>query len=98
MRVATILPARVLFALATVLLSACGPVPDGSRDPTGSALDQCVRATLFERCLASVPKGPSVTSENPWHKIVDECQSAATSQSYRMRHLIKPECRAGGQS
>lgn len=97
MRSAALKVALVMFASTPLFLPACDSKVM-EPDPNGSVLDQCLRASLFERCLASVPKGPTVTSENPWHKIVDECQSAATYQSYRMRHLVKPECRAGGQS
>lgn len=88
---------RAALLLVVALLSACD-VKEMEQPADGSALDQCLRATLLRQCLAEVLRGPTVTSENPWHKVVAECQDAATLNSYRIRSTIKPECRAGGRS
>ncbi len=84
---------RAALLLVVVLLSACDEQP-----ADGSALDQCLRATLFRQCLAEVPRGPTVTGENPWHKVVEECEGASRYMAYRQRSMVKPECRAGGKS
>lgn len=59
-----------------------------------TVLDQCLRAEIFKQCLAQVPKGPVSTVENPWHKVVEECESAAYHQSWRKTAAVKLECRS----
>ncbi len=83
--------ARAAGIVALALLAAC----DVTKPPESrTILDQCLRAQLFQQCLAAVPKGPQVTHDNPWHKVVDECAGAAMYQSYRLREHVKQECRA----
>ena len=45
--------------------------------------DQELRVRLFERCLANLPAGPTVTMYNDWDEVVDSCASAAYYQSLR---------------
>lgn len=78
---------KLFFLLPVALLAAaCEPIE--ARGP-----DQCLRAELFQQCLAAVPKGPVVTHESDWSKIVSECQSNAYSTSWRLTKNVKPECR-----
>jgi hypothetical protein len=79
---------KLLTVLLVLLLTACE-----QSEPT-TVLDQCLRADLFKQCLAQVPKGPVSTVENPWHKVVDECESAAYRQSWRKTATVKLECRS----
>jgi len=59
-----------------------------------SGPDQCLRREIFQQCLNSVPPGPSATKYNDWDEVVDECETAALRQSYRLFEHIKPECRS----
>lgn len=78
---------RLTMFLALALFG-CGPTDY-------STSDECLRREIFQQCLASVPKGPQTTQENPWHKVIAECESAAYYQSQRLSSRIKPECRPG---
>lgn len=67
----------------------------GCSSPITSGPDQCMRAELFQKCLAAVPKGPErIDNSNDWDEVVQKCESAAYYQSLRQFSQIKPECRA----
>jgi hypothetical protein len=80
---------KLLTVLLVLLLTAC----EMDAEPT-TVLDQCLRADLFKQCLAQVPKGPVSTVENPWHKVVEECESAAYHQSWRKTGMVEMKCRS----
>lgn len=58
------------------------------------AYDQCVRAELFQACLAAVPAGPQATKYNDWDELVSECGEQARVMSFRPIKAIKEGCRA----
>jgi hypothetical protein len=76
---------RSLAALA-LALGACAP------PPPQPVHDQCLRARLFQECLARVPVGPTAPVTNDWAELVAECESAAYYQSYRHPDAIPPGC------
>ena len=57
--------------------------------------DQCLRAKLFQECLAAVPTGPTHVAAvaSGWAGVVDECATAAQYHSIRRESIVKPECR-----
>lgn len=76
--------------LCSLLLAGCGP-----GDPfEASKIDQCMRAKLFQSCMASLPKGPDETVYNDWDEVVGKCSNVARQQSIRLQSNVKPECRA----
>ena len=58
------------------------------------AYDQCVRAELFQACLATVPAGPQAAKYNDWDEVVSECGTQARTMSVRPVKAIKEGCRA----
>lgn len=83
---------KILAAVLLICLAACGP--GQALDPAPRwGNDQCLRAELFKSCMASVPKGPDITYENPWHKVIDSCAAAAYSQSWRELKNVSPNCK-----
>lgn len=60
--------------------------------------DNCVRATLFQQCLAALPAGPTSTRYNDWDEVVDSCESAAYYQSLRARQYVSANCGGSGES
>lgn len=78
--------------LLALLLAGC----DMSPPPVSpkKSFDQCLRATLFQRCMQLLPAGPDHTRYNDWSEVVDACEEAAKWQSMRFEAYVKPECRA----
>lgn len=78
----------IAFAL---ILSACD---EPSKPANYQVHDQCLRAQIFKECLERLPKGPEsiAVTGNSWHKVVSECEDAASYQSLRMKSTVKPEC------
>lgn len=63
-------------------------------DTRTEAYDQCIRAELFQACLAAVPAGPQATKYNDWDEVVSECGTQARTMSVRPVKAIKEGCRA----
>lgn len=57
------------------------------------AVDQCLRAELFQRCMKDLPAGPLASKYNDWDEVVDSCENAAYYQSKREKAAVKQECR-----
>lgn len=82
---------KMTMTLAALLLAGCGKEPLVDQH----VYDQCLRAKLFQECLAAVPSGPSHVAAvaSGWAGVVDECATAAQYQSLRLEAHVKPECR-----
>lgn len=80
----------LLSASLALLLAACQK-PDGNRT-VQQELDQCMRWQLFERCMASLPAGPSSAKYNDWDEVVSECEYVATRAAYRDPRFVQPQC------
>ena len=74
--------------LTLVLMAGCS---EPAQMPTP---DQCLRSTLFQACMKSLPAGPQSTQYNDWDDVVDSCASAAYYQSLRPKAQITEQCRA----
>lgn len=78
------------FVLALlVALAGC------AEPPTAPKVDQCMRRELFDKCMASLPKGPQSTVTNDWDEVVGRCDSIAYYQSLRPKNQIKAACKVG---
>lgn len=64
----------------------------GCTDPVTQQPDQCLRATLFDRCMSLLPAGPSATKYNDWDEVIEACRAQAYYTSLRNTAHIKPEC------
>lgn len=76
---------NAFLALALVGLTACEVQPS-------PVSDQCLRAELFAKCMASLPPGPEMPHYNDWDEVVASCDNASYYQSKREVSAIKPEC------
>lgn len=76
---------RGILSAATVMLAACNPPPP--------SVDQCMRATLFERCMTLLPAGPTTAQYNDWDEVVEACDRSAYYQALRQPQHIKSECK-----
>jgi hypothetical protein len=80
----------LLYLFACLLVIAgCGPNPEYPRP------DQCLRAKLFQSCMAALPAGPVATKYNDWDEVVESCESAAYYQALRQRSQIADQCYSG---
>ncbi len=80
----------LILALAFSLVG-CGP----NTNRIDTVTNQCIRAELFQKCLASVPKGPEVVGKyNDWDEVVSECASTSYRQAKRLRASVPSECLA----
>ena len=77
----------ILVVASAVIVSACSEVRTFGPD-------QCLRAEIFQQCLAAVPAGPQTTHYNDWSEVVQACSNTAYYQSLRSAEQIKAECRA----
>jgi hypothetical protein len=75
----------ILIAMLT-LLSAC-------YSKTETIPNQCLRTTLFERCMAHAPRSYAQVDYEGWQKVVSECGSQSYNQSLRVRSTISTGCR-----
>lgn len=77
---------RIFLVLLLALLAGCGPEKT-------TAIDQCLRVTLFTSCMRLLPAGPASAKYNDWDEVVAQCDQTAVYQSIRRIEHIKPECR-----
>jgi hypothetical protein len=77
-----------------ILLAACAALAGCEFQAAGPTYepDQCLRAQLFQQCLATVPKGPEAARYNDWDEVVSQCESAAYHQSLRAMGTVPKQC------
>lgn len=78
----------LIFSLA-VALSGCKDSPPVEQ----RTADQCLRAELFQSCMASLPAGPVSTQYNDWDEVVEACDHTSYTQSKRLESQVSKECR-----
>lgn len=80
---------RVLIFSLAVALTGCTDSPPVEQHTA----DQCLRAELFQSCMASLPPGPVSTQYNDWDEVVKACGSVSYKQSLRLESQVSKECR-----
>jgi hypothetical protein len=79
---------RITIAGLAAALAGCSQsITEPSYEP-----DQCLRAQLFQQCLATVPKGPEATRYNDWDEVVEACERSAYNQSIRAAGTVPGRC------
>ena len=81
---------KTLMGLLLVLcITGCNSCEDFWLNGMVTGPDQCLRATLFEKCMDSRPRGVDAD----WDGAVKTCNMVSHSQSLRALSEIKQECR-----
>lgn len=94
---------KILLLLLTVVIAGCNSHTDGNgithigvgniNKEELPAVDQCMRANLFQQCMKALPAGPAATKYNDWDEVVHACSSTSRNMSLRKLKTIKEECR-----
>ena len=61
---------------------------------SSSITDQCLRKELFSQCMDLSPADPTNTMYKDRDELVNYCESASFSRSFRLRDQVKAECRS----
>jgi hypothetical protein len=82
---------KALICAASVLTVGLGGCTGQEHNPV--VTDQCLRQEIFQKCMASLPKGPErTTTSNDWDEVVVECGEQSYYQAKRRAAHVKPEC------